>query len=29
MTRTALEAFYDKTGVCRDYAHLAVPSAGA
>ena len=23
-TRTALEAFYDKTGVCRDYAHLAV-----
>jgi len=24
MTRTALEAFYDKTGVCRDYAHLAV-----
>jgi transglutaminase-like putative cysteine protease len=24
MTRTALEAFHDKTGVCRDYAHLAV-----
>ncbi|MBK5103131.1 MAG: transglutaminase family protein [Burkholderiales bacterium] len=24
MTRTALEAFYEKTGVCRDYAHLAV-----
>jgi transglutaminase-like putative cysteine protease len=24
MTRTALEAFYDQTGVCRDYAHLAV-----
>ncbi len=24
MTRTALEAYYDKTGVCRDYAHLAV-----
>jgi transglutaminase-like putative cysteine protease len=24
MTRTALEAFYDKTGVCRDYTHLAV-----
>jgi transglutaminase-like putative cysteine protease len=24
MTRTALETFYDKTGVCRDYAHLAV-----
>ena len=23
-TRTALEAFYDKTGVCRDFAHLAV-----
>jgi len=23
-TRTALEAFYDKAGVCRDYAHLAV-----
>ena len=23
-TRTALEAFHDKTGVCRDYAHLAV-----
>jgi len=23
-TRTALEGFYDKTGVCRDYAHLAV-----
>ena len=24
MTRTALEAYYDRTGVCRDYAHLAV-----
>jgi transglutaminase-like putative cysteine protease len=24
MTRTAFEAFYDKTGVCRDYAHLAI-----
>ena len=24
MTRTAYESFYDKTGVCRDYAHLAV-----
>ena len=24
MTRSALEALYDKTGVCRDYAHLAV-----
>ena len=24
MTRTALEAFYDKSGVCRDFAHLAV-----
>jgi transglutaminase-like putative cysteine protease len=24
MTRTAFEAFYDKSGVCRDYAHLAV-----
>ena len=24
MTRTALEAYYDGTGVCRDYAHLAV-----
>src|SRR2546425_9617186 len=23
MTRTALEAFHDRTGVCRDYAHLA------
>ena len=23
-TRTALEAYYDRTGVCRDYAHLAV-----
>lgn len=23
-TRTALEAFHDKTGVCRDYAHLAI-----
>jgi transglutaminase-like putative cysteine protease len=24
MTRSALEAYYDRTGVCRDYAHLAV-----
>ena len=24
VTRTALEAFNEKTGVCRDYAHLAV-----
>ncbi|MCB9497452.1 MAG: transglutaminase family protein [Fibrobacteria bacterium] len=24
MTRTALEAFREKVGVCRDYAHLAV-----
>jgi transglutaminase-like putative cysteine protease len=24
MTRTALEAFYDRNGVCRDYTHLAV-----
>jgi transglutaminase-like putative cysteine protease len=24
MTRSALEAYYDKTGVCRDYTHLAV-----
>jgi transglutaminase-like putative cysteine protease len=24
MTRTALEAWHDRTGVCRDYAHLAV-----
>ncbi len=24
MTRTALEAYYDKTGVCRDFMHLAV-----
>jgi transglutaminase-like putative cysteine protease len=24
MTRSALEAFYDKTGVCRDFTHLAV-----
>ena len=24
MTRTAFEAYFDKTGVCRDYAHLAV-----
>jgi transglutaminase-like putative cysteine protease len=24
VTRTALEAFRDRTGVCRDYAHLAV-----
>jgi transglutaminase-like putative cysteine protease len=23
-TRTAWEAFFDRTGVCRDYAHLAV-----
>ena len=23
-TRTALEAYHDKTGVCRDYAHLAI-----
>jgi transglutaminase-like putative cysteine protease len=23
-TRTALEAFHDRTGVCRDYTHLAV-----
>ncbi len=23
-TRTALEAYYDKTGVCRDFTHLAV-----
>jgi transglutaminase-like putative cysteine protease len=23
-TRSALEAFHDRTGVCRDYAHLAV-----
>lgn len=23
-TRTALEAYHDKTGVCRDYTHLAV-----
>jgi transglutaminase-like putative cysteine protease len=23
-TRSALEAYYDRTGVCRDYAHLAV-----
>jgi len=23
-TRSALEAFHDKTGVCRDYAHLAI-----
>ena len=23
-TRTSLEAFHDKTGVCRDYAHLAI-----
>lgn len=23
-TRSALEAFHDQTGVCRDYAHLAV-----
>jgi len=24
MTRSAFESYYDKTGVCRDYAHLAV-----
>jgi transglutaminase-like putative cysteine protease len=24
MTRTAFEAWHDRTGVCRDYAHLAV-----
>lgn len=24
MTRTALEAYSEKTGVCRDYAHLAI-----
>lgn len=24
MTRSAVEAFHDRTGVCRDYAHLAV-----
>jgi transglutaminase-like putative cysteine protease len=24
MTRSALEAYYDRTGVCRDYTHLAV-----
>ncbi len=24
MTRTAYEAYFDRTGVCRDYAHLAV-----
>ncbi|QJR11956.1 hypothetical protein DSM104443_03039 [Usitatibacter rugosus] len=24
MTRSALEAYHDRTGVCRDYAHLAV-----
>ncbi|WAJ43515.1 transglutaminase family protein [Mycobacterium sp. Aquia_216] len=24
MTRTALEAFYDRAGVCRDFTHLAV-----
>src|SRR4030095_2067395 len=24
MTRTALEAYFDRTGVCRDYAHLHV-----
>jgi transglutaminase-like putative cysteine protease len=24
MTRTALETYYDRTGVCRDYTHLAV-----
>ena len=23
-TRTALEAYHDRTGVCRDYAHLAI-----
>jgi transglutaminase-like putative cysteine protease len=24
MTRSAFEAYYDRTGVCRDYTHLAV-----
>jgi len=24
MTRSAFEAFHDRTGVCRDYAHLAI-----
>ncbi|WOR06810.1 transglutaminase-like domain-containing protein [Mycobacterium marinum] len=24
MTRTALETYYDRTGVCRDFTHLAV-----
>jgi transglutaminase-like putative cysteine protease len=24
MTRSAFEAYYDRTGVCRDFAHLAV-----
>ena len=24
MTRSALESYYDRTGVCRDYTHLAV-----
>jgi transglutaminase-like putative cysteine protease len=24
MTRTAFEAYYDRTGVCRDFTHLAV-----
>jgi transglutaminase-like putative cysteine protease len=24
MTRSALEAYYDRTGVCRDFTHLAV-----
>jgi transglutaminase-like putative cysteine protease len=24
MTRTALETYYDKTGVCRDFTHLAI-----
>jgi transglutaminase-like putative cysteine protease len=24
MTRTAMEAYHDRTGVCRDYTHLAV-----
>ena len=24
MTRSALEAYYDKVGVCRDYTHLAI-----
>jgi transglutaminase-like putative cysteine protease len=24
MTRSALESYYDRTGVCRDYTHLAI-----